>query len=96
MALEKNNTKKIKSDFDTIICPAKDWGMDEVFFKEKRWYAIRIQQKNIPKLKYFAPYETRTKSIKFLAKIKKITPFENSGKFQILFENEPKKITACS
>ena len=86
-------SRKIKTEFDTIVCPAKDWGMDDVFFKENRWYAVRINAKNLSKLKYFAPYETRMKAIRFVAKIKEIRPFRNSGKFEIVFDGEPVKIT---
>lgn len=92
---QENTTKKIrkiKTDFDTIVCPAHDWGIDEVFLKEKRWYAVRIKRKNIFKLKYFAPYETQKKSIRFLAKIKKIERIENTDKYQIIFKELPKKI----
>lgn len=81
-----------KTDFDTIVCPARDWGVEQVFLTEKRWYAVTIQKKYFEKIKYIALYETRMKSIRYVGKIKKITPFENTKKFQIILDGNPMKI----
>ncbi|MSV33925.1 MAG: hypothetical protein EXS76_04325 [Nitrosarchaeum sp.] len=90
---KKSKKKKIgKVDFDTIVCPAHDWGIQDVFLKEKRWYAVTMQKKNINKIKFLALYEIRWKSIRYVAKIKRIEPFENTRKFQIIIEGEPIKI----
>jgi len=47
--------KKIK--IDTIVCPAQEWGVNEVLLKEHRWYAVIMNPKRIPELKYLAIYE---------------------------------------
>lgn len=88
----KSKKLKSKTDFDTIVCPAHDWGIEEVFLKEKRWYAITIQEKNIEKMRYIAIYEIRRKAIRYIAKIKEIIPFENTRKYQIIIDGEPIKI----
>lgn len=92
---EKTITKKkklLKKNFDTIVVPAHDWGVDDVFLKEHRWYSLKLSTKSIPKLKFLALYEIRRKSIRYIAKIKKIEPYENTGKYQIFFKEKPMRI----
>lgn len=81
--VEKKNEDKDVREFDTIVCPASGDGKDEAFVKESAWWAIRIGQANIPKLKYLALYETAPHSaIRYYANITKIEPYpEKPGKY---------------
>ena len=63
-------------EYDTIVCPARPEAIDEVFRKEKSWYAVRIGQANRTRLKYVSLYERAPISrIRYYAKITKIEPY---------------------
>lgn len=89
----KKSVKKEKSLtrlFDTIVCPATGDGLEEAFEKKNSWWAVRIGQSNISKLKYVALYEgAPVSSIRYYAKIVKIEPFpEKPGKYIIHHDGE--------
>lgn len=74
---EAKQDKKEKDvrEFDTIICPATGDGREVVFEKKNAWWAVRISQDNIPKLKYIGLYEgAPISAIRYYAKITKIEP----------------------
>lgn len=74
-------------DFDTVVVPAKEEGFLRAFIGENRWYAIRINARHIPKLKYVAAYRVAPiGAITHLAEIEKISPYENTGKYLIKFK----------
>lgn len=83
----KNIDKHSKDtrEYDTIICPATGNGREEAFEKKNAWWAVRIGQQNIPKLKYVGLYEgAPVSSIRYYAKITKIEPYEEiPGKYII-------------
>jgi hypothetical protein len=72
-------------EYDTIVGPCKEDGRIEAFVKKNAWWAVRIAQSNIKKLKYVALYEAApVSSIRYYAKITKIEPFEDKpGKYII-------------
>ena len=72
-------------EFDTIIGPATGDGRVKAFEEKSAWWAVRIGQSNIPKLKYVGLYEAAPVSaIRYYAKITKIEPHESSpGKYII-------------
>jgi len=72
-------------EYDTIIGPASGTGRVDAFEKKSAWWAVRIGQSNIPKLKYVGLYEAAPVSaIRYYAKITKIEPYENApGKYII-------------
>lgn len=84
-AVKKIKEEKDLREFDTIIGPATGDGRVEAFEKKNAWWAVRIGQNNIPKLKYVGLYEAAPISaIRFYARIKKIEPYENApGKYII-------------
>lgn len=74
-------------DFDTVVVPAKEEGFLRAFIGENCWYAIRINARHIPKLKYIAAYRVAPiGAITHLAEIDTITPYENTGKYLIKFK----------
>jgi len=66
--------------YDTIVCPStgEGEGLQKAFRDKNAWWAVRIGQSNIDKLKYIALYEgAPVKGIRYYAKITKIEPYEN-------------------
>jgi len=89
----KHKMRKLPG-IDTIVCPAQEEGFNEVFLKENRWFAVRIRHTMIPKLKYLAMYEKNPISaIRYIGRIKEIIPYKNTGKFEIVLDGKPQKIT---
>jgi len=78
---------------DVIVCPAQEWGIKDVLFKQKRWYSISIHDKRKEDLKFLAIYEKKpVKAIRYVGKIKKIQPHGDLGHYEILLEGKIKKI----
>ncbi len=76
-------------NWDTIVIPAREEGFHNVFLGENCWYAIRINAKEIPKLKYIAAYQVAPISaITYLVEIKEIVPYQNSGKYLVKFKSK--------
>lgn len=71
--------------FDTIVCPCSEDGFETAFVAENAWWAVRIGQPTIPKLKYIALYESAPISaIRAYAKITSIEPYpEHPGRYII-------------
>jgi len=79
-----NNTKDERS-YDTIVAPCSGDGFRSAFINENSWWAVRIGQTSLAKLKYVSLYESApVSSIRAYAKIKKIEPYQNNpGKYII-------------
>ncbi len=77
------------SALDTIIVPAKEDGFNKVFLGENAWYAIRISQVMLKKLKWIAVYQTApVSSITHIAEIESIVDYgEYVGKYKINFRD---------
>lgn len=80
--------------FDTIVCPARDEGFESAFLGQRAWWAIRIREENIPKLRYLAMYRVApTSAITHYAAIERIEPYvgadEPEGKFRIVLKGDP-------
>jgi hypothetical protein len=77
--------KNDEREFDTIICPASGDGRVTAFEQRGAWWAVRIGQANISKLKYVGLYEAAPVSaIRYYAKITNIEPHEDTpGKYII-------------
>jgi len=78
---------------DTLVCPAREEGFNEVFLNENRWFAVRIHPNRIPQIKYLAMYEVSPISaIRYVGAVKEIKPYKNTGKYEIVLEGKPAKI----
>lgn len=76
-----------ESIYDTIVVPARVEGFRRVFIGENCWYSIRIGEKAIPGLKYIAAYQVAPVSaITHVAEIAEIKPYEDSGKYKVIFK----------
>lgn len=71
--------------YDTIVCPSTGQGLENAFRKKNAWWAVKIGQSNIEKIKYVALYEgSPISAIRYYAKIVKIEPFNDKpGKYII-------------
>lgn len=79
---------------DTLVVPAKQEGFDAVFIGENCWYAIRLNARNIPMLKYIAAYQVAPISaITHIAEINEIVPYQNSGKYLVKFKRPAEKLS---
>ena len=84
------------SAVDTIVCPAKEDGFNEVFLKQDRWYAIRISPTMIPQIKYLAMYETAPVSaIRWIGEVDRIEKcvrpgYEKLGKYEVILRRKEK------
>ena len=77
------------NDSDTIVVPARPDGFKAVFIGEDQWYAIRINAREIPKFKYIAAYQVAPISaITYIAEIKEILPYRDSGKYVVKFKDK--------
>lgn len=78
---------------DTIVVPAQKDGFDEVFLGQDCWYSIRISGGMLTKIKWIAAYQTQPISaITHLAKVARIEPYGEEGKYKLIFDGKAKKI----
>ena len=77
---------QLVTENDTIVVPAQKDGFEEVFLGEDCWYAIRISGGMLPKIKWIAAYQSQPISaITHLAKVSRIEPYGESGKYKLIF-----------
>jgi len=78
---------------DTIVVPAREDGFNRVFLGENRWWQIRIGAAMKSKLKYIAAYQVKPISaVTHFATIKEIRPWEDSGKYVVVFEEPAEQL----
>lgn len=88
------NEKVDNSTWDTLLCAAKEDGFNYAFLKKHSWWAVRLNPKSVPFIKYLAIYQVAPISkITYYGKVKKIELFENTGKYIIYLEGDPIKLT---
>jgi hypothetical protein len=88
---KKKSEKKLISEvnWDTIVVPAKKDGFERVFLGENCWYAIRINAREIPKLKYIGAYRVAPISaVTHIAEIADVVPYQDSGKYLVRFKSK--------
>lgn len=77
------------AELDTIVVPAQEEGFNETFIGEDRWHHIRISAAMIPQIKWIATYRVAPISaITHLAKVAKIEPYKDTGKYELIFEGK--------
>jgi|GEM_PF-186272 len=78
---------------DTIVVPAREEGFQRVFLGENQWHAIRIGAAMKERLRYIAAYQVAPVSaVTHIAEIQEIRPFENTGKYVVVFRGPANKI----
>jgi hypothetical protein len=78
-------------DIDTVVVPAHEDGLQEVFLEKNCWYSVRIRGAVRSQIKYIAVYQVDPVSaITYVAPVKSIEPWKDSGKV-VLYFTEPAK-----
>ena len=79
--------------YDLAIFPAHNDGFNETFLEENCWYAVRIKNDRIPKIKYVAIYRSAPVSaITHYAEVKEITQYKDTNKKIIYFAGKAIKL----
>lgn len=75
---------------DTIIVPAQKEGFDRAFMTARAWWAVRVAAKHRDHLKWVAAYQVAPVSaVTHVARIDRLEPFGDEGKFKIVFSGDP-------
>ena len=82
-----------KSEWDTLVCAAKEEGFQAAFMKQKAWWAVRLNQKSIPHIRYIALYQVAPVSkITYYGEVDRIEPYESTGKYKLYLKGDPIKL----
>ena len=91
--IEQEETDVVSVEWDTLVCAAKEDGFKGAFLKQKAWWAVRLNAKTIPFIKYIAIYQVAPISkITYYGEVAKIEPFENTGKYKLFLKGDPRKL----
>ncbi|MGH7229699.1 MAG: hypothetical protein ACREIH_10875 [Nitrospiraceae bacterium] len=82
---------------DTIVCPARQEGFERAFLAQHAWWAIRIGEQNLRKIKYLAMYQVAPVSaITHYGEVDRIELHMNdespARKYKIFLKGEPKAL----
>jgi hypothetical protein len=89
----KKDWRHNKTQWDTIIVPAKEEGFQKVFLGEDCWYAVRIGGGMLDKLKYIAAYQVSPiMAVTHIAEIDQIEPYGDNGKYKLIFKKKAEEI----
>ncbi len=81
--------KEARYQYDTVVCAAFEEGFKHAYIENNAWWAIRLSQEAREKLKYLAIYEKwPVGAVRHYAKIEKIEPYKDSGKFIVYLQNK--------
>ncbi|GHU48824.1 hypothetical protein AGMMS50289_25770 [Betaproteobacteria bacterium] len=87
-------TESGNEHFDTLVVPARSEGFKDSFLDQHCWYAVRINAKYIPRLKYITAYQVApVAAITHIAEIRSIELYKDTGKYKIHFKGAPAPIT---
>lgn len=80
-------------EIDTVVVPAREDGMQEVFLDKNCWYAVRIHGAVRSQIRYIAVYQVAPVSaVTYVAPVKSIEPWKDSGKVVLHFSEPAKPI----
>ena len=82
-----------KPELDTIVVPAQEEGFEKVFLGQNCWYAIRIANAMLHRIKYIAAYQTWPISqVTHYAPVANIEAYGEEGKYRLNFAEPAKPI----
>lgn len=83
-----------ETDFDTLVCAAQEDGFQMAFLDQKAWWAVRINTKLIPHIKYLAIYQVAPISgITYYGEVDRIEPYEQDpSKYKIYLKGDVVKL----
>jgi hypothetical protein len=85
--------KRSQIDIDTIIVPARQKEFQHTFIEKSCWYAIRIHQNIVNKIKHIAAYRVAPISaITHIASVERIEPWEDTSRYVLHFSEAPEEI----
>jgi len=80
-------------EWDTLVCAAKEEGFRTAFIQQKAWWAVRLNPKSIPRIKYIAMYQVAPVSqITHYGKVTYIKPYRDTGKYKLYLQGNPVKL----
>jgi hypothetical protein len=89
--------RRIRGEYDTLVCPAHQDGFEIEFLGKNRWYPIRVSKSVQARLKYVAIYVTSpTCQISHYGRIQSIKPWKDSGKYMVHLSGKAKRIGPIS
>ncbi|MGD0596847.1 MAG: restriction endonuclease [Sedimentisphaerales bacterium] len=89
--LQENIQKQV--EWDTLVCSAKEDGFKSAFLEQRSWWAVRLNPRTIPFIKYIAIYQIAPVSkITYYGKVEKIEPYLNTGKYKLYLQGAPVKL----
>lgn len=90
---DRGDRRRRKAQCDTIVVPAREEGFRETFLGEDQWYSVRIGAAMKDRLEYIASYQTAPISaVTHLARIADIQPYQDTGKYRVVFEAPAQEI----
>jgi len=94
--LESRNKRRLRrAACDTVVVAAREDGFKKEFLGNHCWFSIRIGAAMKDRIKYLATYQVAPVSaVTYIAEVKEIKPYEDSGKYILFFKGPPKKIKA--
>lgn len=87
-------TDKQKSSLEmVVVVPAQEEGFKRVFLGENSWYAVRISEDKIDKIKYIAAYQSAPISgVTHFAPVREIVPWGDEGKYKLIFSSPAQEL----
>lgn len=78
---------------DTIVVPAREEGFRSVFLGQDSWHSIRIGAAMKGRLTHIAAYQVAPHSaVTHVAEIDEIKPYQDTGKYLVIFKGPARKI----
>ncbi len=82
-----------KSNWDTIVCAAKEGGFKSAFLEQHAWWAVSINKNRLDSIKYLAIYQVAPISaITHYGEVERIEPYEGGTKYKLYLKAAPTEL----
>lgn len=76
-----------------IVVPTREEGFKRFFLEDNSWHPLKIAWSRLEQIKYIAAYQAKpTGAITHYARVESIEPFEDSGKYRVIFAEKAIKL----